>query len=866
MLRIKNKHITSASVRKVIFDRNLLNNKKIIKEIHKISVDDTVAAEEAVEQFNLKTNARLKQLKVVREVKVIDREDFISTRIKRLIHIKNDTARLARNQMVPIERYKEAKSLVKKEIIKFRRRRYLNYIKKGINFLKHNDCRNSWRWLKSHAKICKKSSILNAVLDKTTKELVSDPVPKMQVWANHFASLCQGTGIDHLINIPKQILDIKMITDGLITWDEIKIELKSTRNHKAAGDDGIPSEFYKVSLLKEDSEFSKSILKIFNLVFNGGLGPKQWENCTIVPIFKKGDDHDTNNYRGIALINTLQKLLAKIMARRLQTVCTQFSFLKREQAGFMSSGECLGQVTTLLECCQRRKFKNENTILCFLDLKKAYDMVPHQKLINKLIKKQLGDKFVGFIKSMYSNTKMKVRIGDLKSDSFEYKRGVRQGCPTSPLLFNIYIDDLLDSMDPIRVEGLLEGFRGLMFADDTVIAANDFNDLEHKLALVEQWMVDNGMEVNPSKCGVMIIKANDDIDIHKVQYRGEEIPLVDSYVYLGVDFNNELDLQRMSQFRAQKGVERSRALTPTLRNYRVPLEYKRMLINSIIIPTLSYGTEIFGMSERRTQNLKRIVDINLSQILNTKNYCRNRAYEEFDLKSVHVRAAISRTRALCKWRDTGFLIKDLIESSSQFKSRKSTWTKGTSLWLKRFKIYINNPDIPGKQLVLDNYSLRIDKKDKTVATKLGKEYRLKSGKRIRRLEINKTLKPLGVYQLLRIRTGTFSYTNNLVYKGIIGPEYKNKCFWCGSSRAEDLEHLLFYCTKFNQERSTHLHSTVPNTGTSANLKNVTKTVLGGDCPASGKMPAETVVRTIDYLSAVSLRRSAILTDLQKRTL
>lgn len=321
----------------------------------------------------------------------------------------------------------------------------------------------------------------------------------------------------------------------------------------------------------------------------------------------------------------------------------------------------------------------------------------------------------------------------------------------------------------------------------------------------------------------------------------------------------------MPKFRQQKGIEKSKTLALTFRNYRISLEYKRMLIDSIIIPTLSYGTEILGMSERRTQIIKRVVDINLSQILNTKNYCRNRAYEEFDLKTVHIRAAISRTRAISKWRQSEFLIKDLIETSSNFKSRKHTWSKGTFFWLKRFKIDLNNPDKSGKQLVLENYSQRIEKRDKSIITQLNKEYKIKSGKFIRHTEINKLLKPLGVYQLMRIRTGTFPYTNNLVYKKIIGPEFKNKCMCCRAREVEDIEHILIKCPTFNQERSKHLQSIVPNNyGT--NNKNIISSVLRGDCPASGKMPLEKIIKITDYLSAISLKRSVITAELRKRTM
>ena len=108
----------------------------------------------------------------------------------------------------------------------------------------------------------------------------------------------------------------------------------------------------------------------------------------------------------------------------------------------------------------------------------------------------------------------------------------------------------------------------------------------------------------------------------------------------------------MAKYRVQKGLERVAIVANTLRNKSVPLEYKKMLVNNIIVPTVAYGTEIFGMSEKRSQNLKKTIDISISHVLGSKNFCRNRAYEEFDMKPIQVKAAMSRARAYYKWKNS----------------------------------------------------------------------------------------------------------------------------------------------------------------------------------------------------------------------
>lgn len=419
--------------------------------------------------------------------------------------------------------------------------------------------------------------------------------------------------------------------------------------------------------------------------------------------------------------------------------------------------------------------------------------MPHNRLIAKLKSKKLGPKFIKVIENMYLKTRMQVRIGDQNSNSFRYERGVRQGCPTSPLLFNIYIDDLINKIDPIEVEGLPNGLRGLLFADDTVIAATSIEDLQNKLQIIKVWMDENSMAVNPSKCETMHIKAlNNEISPIEIRYDVDIIPCVSTYTYLGIEFNNSLDCDLISKFRIEKGRDKLSTLTPTLRNNLIPLEYKKMLVNNIIIPGIIYGSEIFGMSEKRTSSLKKVVDQSIGQILNSKNYCRSRAYNELDLKHISIKAAMSRARGFNKWKQSKGLIKNLIMTSEAFKSKKYTWSKTIRTWLKRFKIEISENSF-GREEVQNNYISRVNLRDKSEISKLADNGNIGSGKKLRRLEIDGQIESGGFNHLLKLRTGTYKFTNNLVFSGIIPQNKINNCIFCKEHGREDIKHLLLYC-------------------------------------------------------------------------
>ncbi|KAI5176188.1 hypothetical protein PAEPH01_2251, partial [Pancytospora epiphaga] len=103
-------------------------------------------------------------------------------------------------------------------------------------------------------------------------------------------------------------------------------------------------------------------------------------------------------------------------------------------------------------------------------------------------------------------------------------------------------------------------------------------------------------------------------------------------------------------------------LRATLSNKRIPLEFKAQLIRSVLVPTLHYGAEIFGMNEKRINALKRILDNSLKCIVKHSNFCRLRVYGEFDILPLYVSAAASRARGIKKWTKSHCIVSELISA------------------------------------------------------------------------------------------------------------------------------------------------------------------------------------------------------------
>jgi len=152
--------------------------------------------------------------------------------------------------------------------------------------------------------------------------------------------------------------------------------------------------------------------------------------------------------------------------------------LAREQAGFRAKEECSGQVAALVETIMRRSGAGQVTHAMFVDLTKAYDMVPHEALFAKMDQIGIGGRMLEFIRNLYYQSEIVVGMGGGEQKPFRLKRGLRQGCPMSCILFDIFINDLYGKPGEIwtqlgvkipgvdvKEEGLLAG---LLFAEDLV--------------------------------------------------------------------------------------------------------------------------------------------------------------------------------------------------------------------------------------------------------------------------------------------------------------------------------------------------------------------------------------------------------------
>ena len=244
-------------------------------------------------------------------------------------------------------------------------------------------------------------------------------------------------------------------------------------------------------------------LLVLNLIFQKGIFSEEWAIGVIIVSFKDGDANDLNNYRGITLLSVLGKILVGVLNNRLSKVCLNYNLLDENHCGFRKEYRTSDHIFTLSTLINPyTKVKSKRLYLYFVGFWKAFDKVSHSVLRTKLLKYGIEGKFMNIIKSMYGQVKSCVRAKSGLTDLFQYKRGGRQGCLLSPILFALFLNDLQDYL----FEGGTKGINlwditvcTLLYADDLVLIAESEFDLKLQIDILGRYDDYYRMEINPPK-------------------------------------------------------------------------------------------------------------------------------------------------------------------------------------------------------------------------------------------------------------------------------------------------------------------------------------------------------------------------------
>lgn len=503
-------------------------------------------------------------------------QPWITTTTKRLIRKKHRW--LTKSKRSKSNRVRNKYNEIKRICQRTCRKAHINYL--NDLFIEDNNKKKLWTYIKNKGQQdCGISDLrnVNGILFQNAED-------KANILNDQFCSVFSDptNKINHTTQNENRLPDMKRIK---VTRAGVLKLLLNINPNKATGPDNIPGRLLKLCAY----ELADIFTLLFQSSLNQGKVPHDWKKAHIMPLFKKGERTNAENYRPVSLTSIASKLLEHIIHSNIMDHLDRFDVLKDSQHGFRQKRSCESQlITTINDFSECLNSKGQIDAV-LLDFSKAFDKVDHEGLIFKLENLGVRHSLLFWIKSFLIGREQRVLVDGKQSSSKPVLSGVPQGTVLGPLLFLIYINDISNKLSPgtsIRLfadDSLL--YRRINNPSDSVILQNDLNKLQ-------SWEQEWKMEFHPGKCQLLRITNKSkqfipsDYFIHHTK-----LEMSDSAKYLGVIIDSRLNWKYQCQNVCKKA---NKVLAFLRRNiHSCPPHIKNHCVNSLVKPVLEYGSVVW---------------------------------------------------------------------------------------------------------------------------------------------------------------------------------------------------------------------------------------------------------------------------------
>ena len=428
-------------------------------------------------------------------------------------------------------------------------------------------------------------------------EQVRNPKTIVDNFNNFFVSI--GNNLASKINRSEN--DFSTYLDGsylnsfaLLPTDASEIIGCSSRlaSKKSSGFDGVTVDIMKRSI----NIVAEPLSNILNASFLTGKIPRALKIAKVCPIHKDGSLNEINNYRPVSVLPSFSKIFEKVVYNRLIVYVNKLNILSNSQYGFRENHSTSMALIDFYDKVSKSIDERKFTIGIFIDLKKAFDTIDHKILLSKLNHYGVRGIALKWFENYLSERQQYVCLNDINSPYRPISCGLPQGSILSPLLFIIYVNDIVNCSKIIHF---------ILFADDTNLffSGNDIHSLiveiNNNLKLLSTWFKANKLSLNLKKTNFIMFgnKVCDMINnALTIEFDGSPIEQVFYTKFLGVFIDSKF-LWNIHISKMSSTISRSIGIMRNL-YCKLPTTSLFNLYNTLILPYLTYCNIVWGCAAK----------------------------------------------------------------------------------------------------------------------------------------------------------------------------------------------------------------------------------------------------------------------------
>ena len=383
----------------------------------------------------------------------------------------------------------------------------------------------------------------------------------------------------------KTILDSKnsMFLNPIVEND-LLLNIKRLNSKKAGKSDCIATKFIKISA----EAICPTLTKIFNRCISEGIFPKSLKQAELIPIYKKGDILQKSNHRPISLLPPFSKLLERHIHTEITKFINKYQLMHQFQYGFRQNSSTEQAITQLTEELSNNIQNKNYTCSIFVDMKKAFDTINHEILLQKLKRYGIRGLPLKLLRNYLTDRQQRTKINNTFSSPKLINCGIPQGSILGPLLFNLFINDLPNASK----------FSVRLFADDACLTLHDKSPdnleqaVNNELLKISNWININKLTINYKKTNYIIFTRLKYTKNFNIQMQNNKIEKVSEIKYLGVYLDEKIDWNYQIKTVEAK-IARASYILSKIRYY-VNLNTLKTLYYALVYPFINYCVTAWG--------------------------------------------------------------------------------------------------------------------------------------------------------------------------------------------------------------------------------------------------------------------------------